>query len=280
MLDRALMLLAAVAYVLAVAIFVVYTRKKIRAPEWPMVGLVGLGFVLHSAGLYLRGMERGSCPITNPYEVFQFISWSIVLVFLLTGPVFRTSFLGVFTAGLAAVLALVPSLFPALDALSKGPSFGGNPWVETHAALSIFSYGVFGLLAATSVMYLLQHRSLRARKYGLVARFLPPIVQLDHVNLRLLLIGTGFFSVSLGIGVVYWMLNPDVVPGLKLVAAFSVWIAYLVAILLRWRRGLHGPRLAWSAVGLFAFALLVLWPVELSRNTERSVLSYPVFLQE
>jgi ABC-type uncharacterized transport system permease subunit len=27
--------------------------------------------------------------------------------------------------------------------------FGGNPWIELHAALAIFSYGVFGLLALT-----------------------------------------------------------------------------------------------------------------------------------
>ncbi|MCD8481214.1 MAG: cytochrome c biogenesis protein CcsA [Verrucomicrobia bacterium] len=278
--DRILMLLASVGYLGAVAVFAWYTRRQLRAPEWVTLSIIGVSFCLHSYGLHSRGLERGSCPITNPYEVFLFISWSVMLLFLLTGPVFRTSFLGVFSAALAGLMGVLASVVPAWDAGTRGPYFGGNPWIETHAALSIFSYGVFGLLAATACMYLLQYRSLRSKRYGMVARFLPSIVQLDHVNLRLLLVGTAFFTLSLGIGFFYWVNHPEAVSELKLATAGSVWLAYSAVLFFRWRRQLQGPRLAWTALALFFFALLVLWPVELSRNSGRIASSHLVIACE
>lgn len=73
------------------------------------------GFVGQSAFLYLRGERIGRCPLTNLFEVFIFLAWAMVLFYLLIGPTYRLSLLGVFTSPLAFVLQIGALLLPALD---------------------------------------------------------------------------------------------------------------------------------------------------------------------
>ena len=56
------------------------------------------GFLFQTAFLYARGQQIGRCPLTNLFEVFIFLSWSMVLLYLLIGPTYRLSLLGAFTS--------------------------------------------------------------------------------------------------------------------------------------------------------------------------------------
>jgi ABC-type transport system involved in cytochrome c biogenesis permease subunit len=64
--------------------------------------------------LWIRGEAIGRCPITNLFEVFVFLAWSIVLTYMVVGPAYRLSLMGAFTAPLVfviqgfALLAKVP----------------------------------------------------------------------------------------------------------------------------------------------------------------------------
>src|SRR6266704_2712456 len=54
---------------------------------------IGLGFIFQTAFLWIRGQELGRCPITNLFEVFVFLAWSVALVYMLVGPPYRLSLL-------------------------------------------------------------------------------------------------------------------------------------------------------------------------------------------
>ena len=122
--------------------------------------LVG-GWVFQMIGLYVRGLAVGGCPLGNKFEIVQFVAWSAMALYFFVGTAFRLSVLGLFTAGYAATLSLVSLLIGRWDLVHGGKIFGPNPWIELHAALAVFSYGVFGLLALTSLMHLLQNWSLK-----------------------------------------------------------------------------------------------------------------------
>src|SRR4029077_491765 len=94
--------------------------------------------------------------------------------------------LGYFPACLAAALTLVSLGIPAWDAALRTHIFGGNQWIELHAALAVFSYGIFGLLALTALMFLLRNYSLKTKHLGGWFSFLPSILDLDHISVRLL----------------------------------------------------------------------------------------------
>ena len=267
--DRAWMALGAGFYALAmvVALRTVFARRQqpVRAITLP---ILLVGFALQTVGLHMRGMASQSCPVGNPFEVLQFVSWSTMLVYFLTGTLFRTTLLGTFCASLAVLLNVVSLILPGADAMRRTGLFGGNPWIEAHASLALFSYGVFGLLAMTSTMYLLQHYGLKRKRFEGLFRFLPPILHLDQLNRRLVTIGASVFTVSVLIGWVDWVTHLETVSPFKLLTTLALWFGYLAVTLARWRGWLRGNRFAWVSVALFLTALLVLWPVEHNRPDE------------
>src|ERR1700716_1592981 len=65
---------------------------------------IGLGFLFQTAFLTIRGHALGRGPLTNLFEVFVFLAWSVALIYMLVGPVYRLSLMGAFTAPLVVLL--------------------------------------------------------------------------------------------------------------------------------------------------------------------------------
>lgn len=228
--------------------------------------LIAVGYLVQLVGLGIRGRAVGGCPLGNQFEIYQFISWSAITLYLMVGVAFRHSLLGYFTSCLAAALTVVSLAIPAWDATQRAHIFGSNPWIELHAALAVFSYGVFGLLSLTSIMFLLRNYSLKSKHLGGWFSFLPSILDLDHIGVRLLGAGVLILATSLGVGAVYWLRDISSVNSTKLVITIAVWVAYAVALALRLGGRLLAKRFAWSCLALFAAALLSLGPVDKSRH--------------
>jgi HemX protein len=224
------------------------------------------GFVLQNIGLAIRGHATGGCPLGNRFEIFQFMSWSAITLYLVVGVTFRSSLLGYFTSGLGATLTLLSLSIPSWDAVRRTHIFGGNPWIELHAALAIFSYGVFGLLALTSGLFLLRHFSLKSKHLGGWFSFLPSIMDLDHIEVRLLGAGVTLLTLALIFGSVYWSRDTATVGHAKLVATVAVWAAGVIALVLRALGRLLSKTFAWTCLALFGAALLSLEAVDESRH--------------
>ena len=136
---------------------------------------------------------------------------------------------------------------------------------KPSVAQALFSYGVFALLALTSVMYLLQNFYLKQRRQPAMFGYLPSIVQLDTTNFRLLVFGIGILSTSLLVGGHYFRADPESVNKAKLGVTIFIWGAYLSVLILRWRERLITRRFAWVCIILFVVALASLGPVNRSR---------------
>ncbi|MSU72893.1 MAG: cytochrome C biogenesis protein [Opitutus sp.] len=229
--------------------------------------LIAAGYALQLVGLGIRGRNVGGCPLGNTFEIFQFTAWSSITLYLVVGVTFRKSLLGYFSSSLAAVLTLVSLAIPAWDATRRTHVFGDNPWIEMHAALAVFSYGIFGLLALTSIMFLLRNHALKHKHFGGWFSFLPSILDLDHIGLRLLGAGVAILAASLSVGSVYWLRDTETVNLTKLFVTVAVWVAYAAALGLRLRGRLLAQRFAWTCLSLFVVALLSLGPVDQSRHT-------------
>lgn len=226
-----------------------------------LFSIVLAGFAAQTIGLHSRGMEVGSCPLGNTFEIMQFVVWSLILLYMAVGPVFRMSLLGFFSSGLAAFLAILSLSVPDWDAGRTEGVLGPNVWIELHAALAIFSYGAFAILALTAAMYLIQNYSLKRKKVKGMSPFLPSILQLDQMILRLLMTGVAILTVSLVLGSIYWVRDPAAVNWPKITVTLCIWAAYLVLLGLRWRRRVVAHTLAWTCIFLFLVALASIWPI-------------------
>jgi len=262
--DRFLILVSILLYAGA-AIYIGIHWVRGRNHSRPLsFAIITSGFVVQTLGLYARGLEVGACPIGNPYEVVQFIVWGLVALFLAVGSVFRVSLLGLFSTSFAASFSALAFVVPGWDYAYARHPWGGSPMVELHAALAIFSYGAFALLAVLSVMFLIQQMALERKRHTRMVRFLPSIVQLDRMSVRLLCTGVVVLTVALIIGGVIW-LGGTPLSGLKLTLVALLWVGY-VALLVGRFQGLFPPkRIALASVALFVFALLLLGPIEVLR---------------
>src|SRR5580692_6686010 len=198
------------------------------------------GYVLQFIGLGIRGHATGGCPLGNRFEIFQFTAWSAITLYLMVGVTFRSSVLGYFTSSLGAALTIL--------------------------SLSIPSYGVFGLLALTSGLFLLRHFSLKSKRLGGWFSFLPSILDLDHIEVRLLGAGVALLTLALVFGSVYWSRDTATVNHSKLAATIAVWAVAAAALGLRAVGRLLARRFAWTCLALFAAALLSLKAVDDSRH--------------
>lgn len=273
--DRGLLWLAAALYLGGFAIGCVQLllrRQNSTGGRTLLIGLLAFGLSTQTAGLYVRGMATGGCPLGNQFEIVQFVAWSAMVLYFIVGPAFRVSLLGLFTSGYAASLALISLGIPEWDAVRNARIFP-NAWIEFHAALAVFSYGVFGLLALTSAMHLLQNWALKQKRLDGLFWFLPSLVQLNQINQRMLLAGVGLLTISLTVGAAWWVRDFDSVYWPKLLTTVSVWIIYSVVLVLRWRGKLFGPRFSWACVILFVLAMMSLGPINRNTRDHRVILT-------
>lgn len=213
--------------------------------------MMGAGFLLQTWFLHTRGQAIGRCPLTNFFEILIFLSWSIVLLYLVVGPAYRLSLLGAFTSPLVALIQLVALLAPIQD-IPRPPTIA-DPWLETHAALSIIAYGAFAMASVAGGMYLIQERQLKTHQLHSSFFFqMPPITHLATANHRLLFAGLLLLTAGLLSGfLVHASLNP-----MKLAWGGLMWAIYL-AILLARRAGPR--RIALLSIAAFSLSITALW---------------------
>lgn len=225
-----------------------------KRSHWTVVWM-SAAFLCQIGFLAVRGEMRGACPLMDRGEILAFLAWSLTLFYLLIGPAYRISLLGVFTAPVVVLFqaaALIPGTLAEIPVkVARVP----NPWHETHSATSVLAYGALALAAVAGVMFLVLDRQLKEHhlKSGLF-RNLPPVRELLISLERLLWLGGGLLT----IGIVAGFLMPRTASAWgHLIAAVAVWAGYVVLLAVKQVRGLTGRRLSLSAVVLFVLSLAV-----------------------
>ena len=210
------------------------------------------GFFLLSLDLWNRGQAQGSCPINSLFDVLVFMSWSILLIYLVVGPAYHLSLLGAFTSPLVFLVLLLAQLGPVETGAQQ--RFDHDPWVELHAALSLVAYGAFALAAVAGLMYLVQNRQLKRRKAGTLLYNLPPISDLGVANARLLWLGFALLTA----GFVAGFVSGIHINHVKFLASAVIWAGYGVILVLRRVRRLPPKRTAAASMLVFGLALVTL----------------------
>ncbi|MCX6966817.1 MAG: cytochrome c biogenesis protein CcsA [Verrucomicrobia bacterium] len=244
--DRLPLIISTLCFLFGFAATVASLKAGHFRPRRFNLAMMGAGFLLQTVFLVTRGKAIGHCPLTNLFEALIFLSWAITLFYLLIGPVYRLSLLGMFTEPLVFLIQVVALLAP-VDAGHPVVFPPHSPWLEFHAAVSVIAYGAFAMAGVAGIMYLAQERQLKTRRLGVIFFQMPPITDLATTNVRLLWVGwllltlgqvsAAAIRVRVGLGVLVW--------------GGAMWLSYLL-LLLACRR--LGPR----RVGIFSVALFAL----------------------
>ncbi|MFL6542059.1 MAG: inner membrane protein YpjD [Chthoniobacterales bacterium] len=253
--DRQLLILSTICYGIAVTRTVIGIRAGVFRPGRFNFIAIAFGFLLQTAFLSLRGHQLHRCPLTNLFEVFVFLAWSLALVYMLVGPAYRLSLMGAFTAPLVFVLQGFALVAP-ID-VAHAPAAAPNSWLEFHASISIIAYGAFALACVAGLMYLAQERQLKNHRPFGAFHDLPPLSDLFAAITRLLWCGFALYTTGLASG--FFVDQP--LPRVKVICAFVVWAVYAAVLLGRHLRQLAPKRVAVLCIVAFSAAVSVLWAI-------------------
>lgn len=223
--------------------------------------MIALGCAFQTAFLSIRGNSLGRCPLTNLFEVLVFMAWSIALIYLLIGSVYRLSLMGAFTAPLVVLIQTIALITP-ID-VRHPMKLEPNSWLEFHASMSIIAYGAFGLACIAAVMYLVQERQLKTHQLHSIFYHLPPLTDLFVAITRLLWFGFVLYTLGIASG----FLTGRPLPHVQIVAAIGVWLLYAAILQGRHIRRLAPKRVAALCIIGFSVALTLLWGISFSAQS-------------
>lgn len=235
-------------YLVATAVFlvdVISRRVQLgRSARWLLSG----GFAMHCATLVARYVEVGHTPVANLHESLSFFAWTIVGIYLLFDLRYRLTVLGAFVCPLALALMIVGGAVPK-EAADVSPALQ-SWWFPVHVTLAFLGDAVFGIAAIAGVMYLLQERMVKSKKFSGLYYRLPSLETLDSINYRCLTIGFPLMTMGIVTGAVwansawggYWRWDP------KETWALITWFLYAALLHGRLTVGWRGRRAAIFAI--------------------------------
>lgn len=256
--DRTFLIISTIFFFGAVVrTFAALKQRDFRLGRFNFFMIVA-GFACQTVFMSLRGHELHRCPLTNLFEVLVFLAWSVALIYLLVGPVYRLSLMGAFTAPLVFLIQGIALLAP-ID-VRHNVRTPPNNWLEFHASISMIAYGAFGLACIAGIMYLVQERQLKTRQLHSIFYHLPPLTDLSAAITRLLWWGFGLYTAGLLSG--FFIGQP--LPTVQIVCAFGVWLLYGAIVQAQYLRRLAPRRVAALCIFGFSLALTLLWGISFS----------------
>jgi ABC-type uncharacterized transport system permease subunit len=255
--DRSLLAASTFCFLLGFAhTMFILGRGRYQPSRFNFASMAG-GFAFQTGFLIERGHALNACPLTNLFEVLIFLSWSMVLLYFVVGAAYRLSLLGVFTSPLAFIFQAFALIAPIDSPPGPRARIVAQPWLETHAAISIVAYGAFALACVAGVMYLVQERQLKTHRFRGLFFHLPPIADLAVAINRLIF--TGFILLTLGLLTGFLSGFAVRAEWSKVIWGVGVWLIYGGILQAdQWRR-VTPRRVAQLSVAAFSITLATLW---------------------
>jgi len=216
-----------------------------------------LGMVFHFVALTDAFLISRQLALTSVHNAESVLGFLIMVVFLLVYAVYKTTSPGIIVFPLVFFLTFVSATGEAPFLLaSSGLRMG---WLFAHIALIFTGYAALILSFCASLLYLIQERSLKSKKPGILSR-LPALEVIDEIGFRSLLLGFPFMTLGLVAGTVVAQSRYGRVDLLdpKILLSILMWVVYLILLYTRWNAGWRGRRAAYLAAGAFV-AAVVAW---------------------
>ncbi|MDD2557307.1 MAG: c-type cytochrome biogenesis protein CcsB [Desulfuromonadaceae bacterium] len=254
----ALLMYAAVTLLSLVA--VVRNRKNDRSRSRLFLLLA---FGVHTITLTVRYFEAGYTPVTNLHESLSFFAWALAGVFMLIDLQMRMQVMAAVTSTIVTVFMLFGSLMP-MQTQDLNPALDSF-WLPVHVGLAFMGNAVFTVAFVAAILYLIQERMLKSKKFSALHYRLPSLETLDRVNYRCLKFGFPLMTMGIISGAVwaesawgtYWSWDP------KESWALITWFLYAALLHGRLTVGWRGRRAAIFAIIGFCFLLFTFLGVNL-----------------
>ncbi len=248
-----LLRIAAALYLVAAAGYILYFARPrhavaARFGAW----VLAFAFVVHMVAIGLACKEFGGLEWFTLRGGFVLMAWLIAGAYLLVQRFHHLPSVGAFVTPMV-LLVLVPTLFGEGGSPGVAPETLRHPALTFHVISASLGVALFGIAFGVALMYLLQEREVKGKKFGVLFSRLPPLQSLDTLTQRLVRLGFVVFTVALLAGQVMahkvWKSWDP-----QQVSSVVVWLLYGGMVQLR-HAGWHGRR--YAKLTMVGFALVM-----------------------
>lgn len=247
--------LAALFYAAAAAGYVLYFAR----PRHARAATFGFWALAVAFGVQAVAIGVG-CAEFGGAEFFSFRGGLVLLVWLLAGAFlllqrsYRLPSLGAFVTPFTLAV-LLPALFGDPTHPEIAPEAIRQPTLALHIVAAFLGVALFAIACGTALMYLLQEREVKGKRFGALFSRLPSLDALDRMVQRLVRAGFVVYTVALVAGTITataiwkspWSWDP------KQILSLAIWILYGAMVQLR-HSGWHGRR--YAMLTLLGFTLV------------------------
>ncbi|MEZ4358611.1 MAG: cytochrome c biogenesis protein CcsA [Kofleriaceae bacterium] len=218
------------------------------------LGLCAAAALAHATDIGWRGTLRVH-PAQSVREALGFLAFVLSAGYLLACLRYRLTLAGVALVPAVLGLLLIARLTPAGE-----DTLGLTALGRVHITLATFGVAIFALASALSVVYLVEDRTLKKKRFDTLS-FRDkgaPLELLDRNVHRLVWLGFPVFTVALVLGLIWGTRRGEGFDRPEYPLAFITWVAFASLLVTRTAYGWRGRRSARLTLVGFGAALLVL----------------------
>ena len=243
-------------YALAAALLGVSMARSDRRLPGVAAAVLGAAILVHAIELFAYVREFHELPLVGLGPSLSVFALLIAAGSLGLATLGRTGPVGLVLVPVAAAVAAIAQIV-GIEPSRQVMDFRG-PWFVFHVVLAFLGYAGLTVAFAAGLMYLLQFRELKGKRFGAVFRFFPPLDTLDRIGRGALIAGMSFLTLALLVGWAWTeRFGRPMSPGNpKVVWGILSWLVFAAALASRMGGGRPARRAALASVVGFAVVLM------------------------
>ena len=180
------------------------------------------GLLSNTMALLTRAYERMQisgtfAPWSNQFEAMAYVSWAIILGYLLLEFRYRIKSIGAFVVGIGFIAMGAASLLPYRYQTAEPlvPALNSY-WIYIHVSVTLTSYAAFALAGGLGIMYLVKERAGRRGSQSSFLSALPDLETIDELGYKSIMVGFPLLAFGIILGAMwanyawggYWSWDP------------------------------------------------------------------------
>lgn len=219
---------------------------------------LAVAFAAHTTWLIAKGISAERCPIVGTQEMCAFLAWALVVSYLAATRWYRANALKAFVFPLVFLLTSVAAV---ATGTTERPQGINEPLQRVlfpaHAGLILLAYAAFFIAFFAGVMYIIQERELRQKRFGKIFHRLPSLNTCDTISFKAVAIGFVLYTLGIAAGMAWSHAREGILWHGTLLEIFvvAIWAMYLVMLQSRINAGWGGRTAALASIVSFILVI-------------------------
>lgn len=253
-LHEVMIILYAISVLLYFMDYVQRDQKANRVAFW----LLSIVWVLQTIFLFLYMFRTGRFPVLTLFEGIYFYAWVLLTLSLVLNRLLKIDFTVFFVNLIGFTFMAIHTFAPVQASTEAAAERLMSELLLIHITMAIVSYAAFSISVVFSILYLLQYRLLKKKKWGQKIQRITDLAKLEKGSVILNSIGFPLLLLSLILGVQWAVVSLPTVLwyDIKISGSFLLLTIYGVFLYRRFGKGQSGKSLALLNTAAFGCLLI------------------------